>query len=111
MHGILVGSVRALLATDYGRLLLLKLAAFAAVNRFYLTPQLAAGAMDGPSDHALAALRRNTFIEIALGLTIFAIVGVLGTLYPAIHHCLKRLAECAWHLTSRVFWRFATVRH
>lgn len=88
---ILVGSVRALLMTDYGRLLLLKLAAFAimvgfaAVNRFYLSPQLAAGAKDGANSHALAALRRNTLIEIALGLAIFAIVGVLGTLHPAIH--------------------------
>ena len=88
---ILVGSVRALLATDYGRLLLLKLAAFAimigfaAVNRLSLTPQLAVGAKDGARAPALAALRRNTLIEIALALAIFAIVGVLGTLHPAIH--------------------------
>ena len=88
---ILVGSVRALLATDYGRLLLLKLAAFAimigfaAVNRLSLTPQLAVGAKDGARAPALAALRRNTLIEIALALAIFAIVAVLGTLHPAIH--------------------------
>jgi copper resistance protein D len=88
---ILVGSVRALLVTDYGRLLLLKIAAFvvmvgfAAVNRFALTPQLAGGAKSGAEPNALAALKRNTLIEIALGLAIFAIVGVLGTLHPAIH--------------------------
>lgn len=88
---ILVGSVRALLATDYGRLLLLKLAAFAimigfaAVNRLSLTPQLAVGAKDSARAPALAALRRNTLIEIALALAIFAIVAVLGTLHPAIH--------------------------
>ena len=44
---ILVGSFRALVVTDYGRLLLLKIAAFAimvafaAVNRLWLTPRLA----------------------------------------------------------------------
>jgi len=35
--------------------------------------------------NALSALTRNTLIEIALGLAIFAVVGVLGTLHPAIH--------------------------
>jgi copper resistance protein D len=88
---ILVGSVHALLVTDYGRLLLLKITAFvvmvgfAAVNRFLLTPRLVAGAKSGTVPNALAALKRNTLIEIALGLAIFAIVGVLGTLHPAIH--------------------------
>jgi copper resistance protein D len=88
---ILVGSVHALLVTDYGRLLLLKIAAFvvmigfAAVNRLSLTPRLADGAKSGGEPGALAALKRNTLIEIALGLAIFAIVGVLGTLHPAIH--------------------------
>jgi copper resistance protein D len=88
---ILVGSVHALFATDYGRLLLLKIAAFvvmvgfAAINRFVLTPQLAAGAKDGVEIDALAALKRNTAIELALGLAIFAIVAVLGTQHPAIH--------------------------
>jgi copper resistance protein D len=88
---MLVGSVRALLITDYGWLLLLKIAAFvvmvgfAAVNRLSLTPQLAASAKSGAETNALAALKRNTLIEIALGLAIFAIVGVLGTLHPAIH--------------------------
>ena len=88
---ILVGSVHALLVTDYGRLLLLKIAAFvvmigfAAVNRLSLTPRLADGAKSGGEPGALAALKRNTRIEIALGLAIFAIVGVLGTLHPAIH--------------------------
>ncbi|WP_024518723.1 copper homeostasis membrane protein CopD [Bradyrhizobium sp. Tv2a-2] len=88
---ILVGSVRALLVTDYGRLLLVKFAAFiimvslAAVNRVSLTPRLVAGVKSGAEPNALAALKRNTLVEIALGLAIFAIVGVLGTLHPAIH--------------------------
>jgi copper resistance protein D len=58
--------------------------AFAAVNRFALTPQLASLSDDARQD-ALRALSRNTWIEIALGLSIFAMVGVLGTLHPAAH--------------------------
>ncbi|MBU6458685.1 MAG: copper homeostasis membrane protein CopD [Bradyrhizobium sp.] len=88
---ILVGSFRALLVTDYGRLLLLKIAAFAimiafaAVNRLWLTPRLALVPKEVAHPSALSALRRNTLIEIVLGLAIFAMVGVLGTLHPAIH--------------------------
>jgi copper resistance protein D len=87
---ILVGSFRGLVETVYGQLLMLKLAAFAAmlafaaVNRFALTPQLASLSDDARQD-ALRALSRNTWIEIALGLSIFAMVGVLGTLHPAAH--------------------------
>jgi putative copper resistance protein D len=88
---ILVGTFRGLLVTDYGRLLLLKLAVFlimvgfATINRLLLTPQLAFAVVGEAKPRALAALTRNTLIEIALGLFIFAIVGVLGTLHPAIH--------------------------
>jgi putative copper resistance protein D len=77
--------------TDYGQLLLLKIAAFAImvgfamVNRLWLTPRLALTSNAEANPHALSALRRNTLIEIVLGLAIFAIVGVLGTLHPAIH--------------------------
>jgi copper resistance protein D len=87
---ILVGSFRGLVETGYGQLLMLKLAAFAvmlafaAVNRFALTPQLALLSDDRRQD-AFRALSRNTLIEIALGLSIFAMVGVLGTLHPAAH--------------------------
>jgi putative copper resistance protein D len=88
---ILVGSFRGLFVTDYGQLLLLKIAvfaimvAFATVNRLLLTPRLAFAAKGETERRALAALTRNTLIEIALGLVIFAIVGVLGMLHPAIH--------------------------
>ncbi|MET4116288.1 putative copper resistance protein D [Bradyrhizobium sp. JR4.1] len=88
---ILVGSIRASLVTDYGRLLLLKIAAFAimvafaAVNRFWLTPRLVVTPKEATDSSARSALRRNTLIEIALGLAIFAMVGVLGMLHPAIH--------------------------
>ena len=88
---ILVGSFRGLFVTDYGQLLLLKIAvfaimvAFATVNRLLLTPRLALDANGETERLALAALTRNTLIEIALGLVIFAVVGVLGTLHPAVH--------------------------
>jgi putative copper resistance protein D len=88
---ILVGSFRALLMTDYGRLLLLKIAAFAimvafaAVNRLWLTPRLALDPKEVAHPSTVSALTRNTLIEIALGLAIFVMVGVLGTLHPAIH--------------------------
>jgi putative copper resistance protein D len=87
---ILVGSFRGLVVTGYGQLLMLKLAAFAvmlafaAFNRFVLTPRLALSSDQARQD-ALRALSRNTWIEIVLGLSIFAIVGVLGTMHPAAH--------------------------
>jgi putative copper resistance protein D len=58
---------------------------FAAVNRFWSTPQLAFSSENEAPFKALGQLTRNSVIEIALGFTIFAIVGVLGTLHPAIH--------------------------
>jgi copper resistance protein D len=88
---ILVGSFRALLVTDYGQLLLLKITAFAimvilaAFNRLWLTPRLALVSKAEAQRAALSALKRNTIIEFALALAIFAIVGVLGTLHPAVH--------------------------
>jgi putative copper resistance protein D len=87
---ILVGSFHALVTTGYGRLLMLKLVVFATmlvfafVNRFSLTPRL--GVSSGELRlESLRQLTRNSSIEIALALAIFAIVGVLGTLHPAVH--------------------------
>jgi putative copper resistance protein D len=88
---ILVGSFNALFATQYGRLLMLKIIlfavmlAFAAVNRIALTPRLAGSPESGGRLDALRRLARNSEVEITLGLTIFAMVGMLGTLHPAIH--------------------------
>jgi putative copper export protein/mono/diheme cytochrome c family protein/peroxiredoxin len=82
----LVGSVPALFGTTYGRLLLAKLALLAvmlilaAVNRLMLTPQLGVG-----NRRALLALRRNTLLEIAAGLLVVTIVGVLGITVPGAH--------------------------
>jgi uncharacterized membrane protein len=73
-----------LLATDYGRLLLLKLGLFAAmlaiaaVNRFHLTPQV-------PAPAATRALQRNSIGEIVLGFGVLLLVALLGTLSPNEH--------------------------
>lgn len=88
---ILVGSFGALVVTTYGWILMIKLAVFAvmlalaAVNRFRLTPALAAPTESDAHDKALSLITRNTLMEIALGLVVFAIVASLGTLHPAIH--------------------------
>jgi copper resistance protein D len=81
---ILVGSMPALIGTDYGRLLLLKVALFvamvaiAAVNRLRLMPRLVRADIN-----ALRPLMRNAAIETLIGIAILLIVGVLGTLPPA----------------------------
>jgi copper resistance protein D len=83
----LVGQPRDLLDTSYGRVLALKLGLFiamlgiAAVNRFYLTPQL-------PSAGARRALARNSLVESGLGLGILVLVGALGTMAPTAHPVL-----------------------
>jgi putative copper resistance protein D len=88
---ILVGSIKALFVTGYGQVLMLKIGlfvimlVFAAVNRLWLTPQLVAARQRAPQPDPLRQLARNSTIEIVLGLVIYAIVGVLGTLHPAIH--------------------------
>ena len=88
---ILVGSIQALAATDYGRLLMLKIVvfaamlAFAALNRLWLTPRLVSSSEDESQVEVMRQLTRNSAIEIGLGFTIFVIVGMLGTMHPAIH--------------------------
>jgi copper resistance protein D len=85
----LVGSVAALIDTDYGRLLAAKVALFfamvavAAINRFRLTPRLAPDASLAPARHVLRRLRRNALVEIVLGAVIIAIVAKLGVTPPA----------------------------
>jgi len=84
----LAGSVSALFGTDYGRLLLAKIALFllmlslAAVNRLRLTPRLVSDIADAQRHDALRRLRNNSLIEAALGALILLIVGMLGTLPP-----------------------------
>jgi putative copper resistance protein D len=81
---MLAGNLPNLLETDYGRLLLLKIALFVAmvaiagINRLRLTPAL-------PNTQAAHRLDRNARVELALGVAIIAIVGLLGVLPPAVH--------------------------
>jgi copper resistance protein D len=85
----LVGDLPRLVGTDYGRLLLIKIALFVAMvaiagfNRLVLMPQLRLA--ETQVGTALRALQRNGAIEIGLGLVIIAIVGALGTMAPAVH--------------------------
>jgi putative copper resistance protein D len=80
----LAGTVSALVDTEYGRLLLLKISIFiailgpAAVNRLWLLPRL-------PATDAVRRLRRNALLEIGLATIIVLIVGALGTMPPGEH--------------------------
>ncbi len=87
----LAGSIPALADTDYGRLLLTKVALFfamvaiAAVNRLWLTPRLVRDASASTTQDALRQLRRNAVIEVIIGAIIIAIVAVLGITPPGLH--------------------------
>jgi putative copper resistance protein D len=90
----LTNHLRGLIGTRYGVLLQIKLALFlgmlciAAANRFRLLPQLVEIA-DPPHQPGnvvtLRQLRRNTGVEIALGLAVLYIVGLLGVTPPVGH--------------------------
>lgn len=81
---LLVGSFPALIATNYGATLLVKLAlvgtmiTLALSNRFLLLPSLAAR-----HDAALSRLERNVLLEIILGALVLAAASLLGNLPPA----------------------------
>ena len=80
----LLGGPRDLVATDYGRLVLIKIGLFvaiigiAAVNKYHLILQL-------PAPGALRALQRNSLVETGLGLGVLMFVGALGTMAPTAH--------------------------
>jgi putative copper resistance protein D len=59
--------------------------AFASFNRLWLMPRLVSTTANQPQIDALRQLTRNSAIEIALGVAIFVMVGMLGTMHPAIH--------------------------
>ena len=73
-----------LIATDYGRLVLLKIILFAiivgiaAVNRFHLLPRLMTGGV-------IRSLERNAIAEAGLGLCVLAVVATIGTMPPSVH--------------------------
>ena len=82
----LVGDVPALIGTDYGRLLMAKVALFlamltlAATNRWQLTPRLVMH-----EAQAQRSLWRNALLEIVAGIFVVIIVGLLGITVPAAH--------------------------
>jgi copper resistance protein D len=90
----LTSHFRGLIDTRYGQLLQIKIALFlamlglAAVNRLRLLPRLAH--TEGPPNQprnmvGLRQLRRNTTLEIALGLAVLFVVGLLGVTPPGGH--------------------------
>lgn len=87
----LVGSIAALTGTEYGRLLIAKIALFlvmvaiAAVNRLYLTPRLTQSADAALAMRAVRQLRRNAMLETLIGAAVLILVAFLGTLPPASH--------------------------
>ncbi len=87
---VLAGSVPALLDTDYGRLLLVKVAlflamlSFGAINRLWLTPHLVHASNASAAADALRQIERNSLIETGLAAIIIAIVGLLGTMPPGL---------------------------
>jgi len=85
--------ISGLWTTDYGRLLLLKIALFtgmlglAAANRFRHTPALALELSTPRAKPAeLGALRRSVLLEALLGFAILALVAWFGTLPPPASH-------------------------
>lgn len=88
----LVGAMTGLINTDYGQLLLMKIALFVAmvgiatINRLRLMPLLSNVADNDSSDLRMPTARRlqwNAVFEISLGLAVICIVGVLGVTPPA----------------------------
>jgi putative copper resistance protein D len=80
---ILVPSLAKLVGTDYGRVLLVKIAlavamvAIALVNRFALTPNIVAAGTAG-----VRALSRSVLMEQGVGLLVLLSVALLGTIHP-----------------------------
>jgi putative copper export protein/mono/diheme cytochrome c family protein len=102
---LLVGDLPHLVGTEYGRLLILKVALFAAMvavaaaNRSLLTPRLAAAASgDARARSALSGLFRNFIIEAVLGLAVVGVVGFLGQASPGLHDDV--VWPFAWRLSG-----------
>jgi copper resistance protein D len=87
----LAGSIPALVGTDYGHLLLIKIALFlgmvgiAGINWLRLTPRLIQNADVVAAQNARRQLSCNATVEAIMSAAIIAIVAVLGTLPPASH--------------------------
>jgi putative copper resistance protein D len=85
-----IDSFDALLASSYGRLLLLKIAlfavmaAFAATNRLKWMPALAQTPNPPGLSKPVSGIYLNSLAEIALGIAIVVVVAWLGTLFPGV---------------------------
>jgi len=81
---VLVPSFDRLFGTDYGRVLVIKIAlagvmvAIALINRFMFTPRLTATAQ--PAD--IGVLWRSVLVEQGVGMLVLAVVARLGTIHP-----------------------------
>jgi putative copper resistance protein D len=88
----LVGSLRALVTSAYGRLLVMKLflfsimIGFGACNLLRFKPQLAlANEQNAGQSDALGKLMRNVIAELCVGTLIVLVVGALGATPPPRH--------------------------
>jgi putative copper resistance protein D len=85
----LLGGMHNLIDTEYGRLLLLKITLFVAmvslatVNRQHLLPRLWGTPGEDQASRTVQQLLRSTVTEMAAGLAIILIVGLLGIMAPA----------------------------
>jgi putative copper resistance protein D len=86
---LLVGHIEALIDAPYGRLLGVKILLFsvmvvlALINRFRSLPRLCSELQPLAP---ITALARSVLFEQALGFAVLAVVSVLGTWPPAVHH-------------------------
>jgi putative copper resistance protein D len=88
---LIVGpSLNALISTQYGLLLSIKLSlfigmlAFAAANRYLLSPKVELAITAGKGLEASRLLRRSLVIETTLAIMVVACVAWLGVLSPVI---------------------------
>ena len=85
----LLGGMHSLIDTAYGRLLLLKVVLFAAmvslaaINRQRLLPRLSVHFGTDLASRSVDQLVRSALAEIALGVAIILVVGLLGIMPPA----------------------------
>jgi putative copper resistance protein D len=86
----LVSPLTNLIETEYGRLLLVKVALFAVmaglagVNRYFILPALTTPVAATCSVNSLRRLRLHILLEQCLGFAIILVVAFLGTMEPAI---------------------------
>jgi len=87
----MTNGLRSFLGTEYGDLVLLKIAlflamlGFGAANRYWLTPRLLPTHATEEDTRALRLLCASVSLEIVLGLVVICVVAILGQLPPPGH--------------------------